>query len=259
MSLGPRDGGGNEHKDYKDHREETEDNSRSRDDDLMVGVKERDWRLFRKNLVSQYGEDTAKAGWKDDCWAHEIGRVEPGCLLLATEEIWDGPFHQSVILVLSHHHDLGTVGLILNRPGPQRLHSLAGLKSDLAEVFADSQVFDGGPVGLGTMTVVHSAERADGSETVLPGVYAGGFDSLVRLTRQGTVAKDRVRFVHGHSAWAPGQLQRELNRNQWFVAAAAPELVTADCDKPFNPLWGKVLRLMGGRYQEVAKRNEPTA
>lgn len=63
-----------------------------------------------------------------------------GCLLLATEEIWDGPFHQSVILILSHEDDLGTVGLILNRPGPQRLDSLAGLKPDLAEVFADSQV-----------------------------------------------------------------------------------------------------------------------
>ena len=61
-------------------------------------------------------------------------------MLLATEEIWDGPFHQSVILVLSHEHDLGTVGLILNRPGPQRVHSLAGLKWDLAEFFADSQV-----------------------------------------------------------------------------------------------------------------------
>lgn len=63
-----------------------------------------------------------------------------GCLLLATEEIWDGPFHQSVILVLSHDHELGTVGLILNRPGAQRLDSLAGLKSDLAEVFSDSLV-----------------------------------------------------------------------------------------------------------------------
>lgn len=46
------------------------------------------------------------------------------------------------------------------------------------------QVFDGGPVGLGTMTVVHAAECAEGSETVLPGVYAGGFDSLVYMTRQ---------------------------------------------------------------------------
>lgn len=44
------------------------------------------------------------------------------------------------MLILSHDHDLGTVGLILNRPGPQRLHTLAGLKPDLAEVFAESQV-----------------------------------------------------------------------------------------------------------------------
>lgn len=46
------------------------------------------------------------------------------------------------------------------------------------------QVFDGGPVGLGTMTVVHAEERAEGSEMILPGVNAGGFDSLVKLTRQ---------------------------------------------------------------------------
>lgn len=63
-----------------------------------------------------------------------------GCLLLATEEIWNGPFYQSVILVLRHDHEMGTVGLMLNRPGPQRLHALAGLKSDLADVFADSRV-----------------------------------------------------------------------------------------------------------------------
>lgn len=36
----------------------------------------------------------------------------------------------------------------------------------------------------------------------------------VGLGFQGTVAKDRVRFVRGHSAWSPGQLQGELDRNQ---------------------------------------------
>lgn len=45
-------------------------------------------------------------------------------------------------------------------------------------------MFDGGPVGLGTMTVVHSAEGAEGSEPVLPGVYAGGFDALVEMARR---------------------------------------------------------------------------
>ncbi|CAM9886808.1 unnamed protein product [Ectocarpus sp. 12 AP-2014] len=228
------------------------------DDDLLSEVKGRDWRLFRKNLISRYGEDNGKDPWSDGCWAHDIGTVEAGCLLIATEEIDSGTFHQSVILVLSHARDQGTLGLILNRPGPQRLHSLPGLQPDLAEVFGDSQVFDGGPMGLGTMTVLHNA-NVEGSDPVLDGgVFAGGFDTLVDVTReQGRVSKDRVRFVHGHSAWSPGQLQGELDHNQWFVAAAAPELITEHCDKPFHPLWSKLLRLMGGRYQEVAKRNEP--
>ncbi|CAN0014547.1 unnamed protein product [Ectocarpus sp. 13 AM-2016] len=110
------------------------------DDDLLSEVKGRDWRLFRKNLISRYGEDNGKDPWSDGCWAHDIGTVEAGCLLIATEEIDSGTFHQSVILVLSHARDQGTLGLILNRPGPQRLHSLPGLQPGLAEVFGDSQV-----------------------------------------------------------------------------------------------------------------------
>lgn len=35
MSLGPRDGGSNEHKDYKDQREETDDSSSDEDDELV--------------------------------------------------------------------------------------------------------------------------------------------------------------------------------------------------------------------------------
>lgn len=36
---------------------------------------------------------------------------------------------------------------------------------------------------------------------------------------------------------------------QWFVAAAAPELITADCYKPSSSLWGKV-----GTDHSVANR-----
>lgn len=34
------------------------------------------------------------------------------------------------------------------------------------------------------MTVVHAAEGVEGSELVLPGVYAGGFDSLVEMAHK---------------------------------------------------------------------------
>lgn len=43
----------------------------------LVGVQGRDWRLFRKNLISKYGRDDSRATWGEGCWAHEIGEVEP--------------------------------------------------------------------------------------------------------------------------------------------------------------------------------------
>lgn len=65
-----------------------------------------------------------------------------------------------MILILSHGRDQGTLGLILNRPGPQRLHSLPGLQADLAEVFGDSQVC--GMYGGGRVWVRGAGGRSGG-------------------------------------------------------------------------------------------------
>lgn len=54
----------------------------------VFDVKDRDWRLFRKNLISQYGEDSAKRTWDDGCWAHEIGKVEPVSLKSHKEVVY---------------------------------------------------------------------------------------------------------------------------------------------------------------------------
>lgn len=42
----------------------------------MSEVRTRDWRLFRKNLISRYGDGSGKDPWDDGCWAHDIGTVE---------------------------------------------------------------------------------------------------------------------------------------------------------------------------------------
>jgi Uncharacterized ACR, COG1678 len=44
--------------------------------------------------------------------------------------------------------------------------------------------------------------------------------------KQGAVKSSSLRLAHGHAAWGPGQLARELKSNTWYMAAASPELIT---------------------------------
>lgn len=47
-------------------------------------------------------------------WAHEIPHIEPGCVLIANEKL-GGVFHQAVVLVVEHHENAGSTGIIINR------------------------------------------------------------------------------------------------------------------------------------------------
>jgi len=47
-------------------------------------------------------------------WAHEISHVEPGCVLIANEKL-GGVFHQTVVLIVEHHENSGSTGVVINR------------------------------------------------------------------------------------------------------------------------------------------------
>ena len=47
-------------------------------------------------------------------WAHEIPHVEPGCVLIANEKL-GGVFHQTVVLIIQHSEQTGSVGVVINR------------------------------------------------------------------------------------------------------------------------------------------------
>jgi len=47
-------------------------------------------------------------------WAHPIGHVEPGCVLIANEKL-GGVFHQTVVLIIDHHENSGSTGIVINR------------------------------------------------------------------------------------------------------------------------------------------------
>ncbi|CAM9812679.1 unnamed protein product [Choristocarpus tenellus] len=75
---------------------------------------------------------------------------------------------------------------------------------------------------------------------------------------QGLVDPSHVKFEHGYSSWVAGQLEDELHYQQWFIASAAPELITRIV-RHDQTLWHEILNLMGGEYAEVARRNAPVS
>jgi len=140
-----------------------------------------------------------------------------GTFLVSTSAIDKGPFHRSVVLLLSHGEG-GTVGLIVNRRTDAQL-SEALPNLDAAGTWPP--VFFGGPVGIEGLVVLFRSEAPPpGAEEVLDGLhYSGERGVLEKLFEEGSPHGELRLFV-GHSGWGPGQLADELRNGAWDVQPA---------------------------------------
>jgi putative transcriptional regulator len=169
-------------------------------------------------------------------------------LLVAMPQILDPLFHKSVILLV-HHDEQGSFGLILNRRSRQRLaHLLDELELDW-QGDGDARVYIGGPVQpeLGTVLFSQIEQSAtDGSQEGLRGaipVAAGQaithhIDDLSRLAGQ---PPESMRLFLGYAGWGAGQLVAEISRNDWLTAPVRKELLYCESDAT----WERTLATVG--------------
>ncbi len=148
-----------------------------------------------------------------------------GTLLVASPELGDPNFARSVILVL-RHDDEGTIGVVLNRPTnlvPATIFPelSAGIGS------YQGHLFRGGPIAATRLLYIVrglAAATVSGPE-VLDKVFLSIDDeSLPDMVRLADGTND-LRLYAGHAAWAPGQLQMEINAGGWQLLPGSPELV----------------------------------
>jgi putative transcriptional regulator len=149
------------------------------------------------------------------------------------------------VLVCEHSED-GALGLVLNRPGELVVGDSA---PELSDLLGDEAVIDsGGPVQTNALLVL--AEFED------PGHAGIRIVENVGLVGDGSEIEDlveettRARVFAGYAGWGPGQLDAELEREDWFVAGAG-------IDDIFNPdvdeLWARVLARKGAHFALVAR------
>jgi putative transcriptional regulator len=175
----------------------------------------------------------------EDYVAPTAHRVRAGTLLLANTDLLEPTFRRSVIYVVEHN-DGGTLGVVLNRPSETAVYNVLPQWAKLAT--KPKTMFIGGPVKrdaalcLGTL-------RVGTDPNGVPGIrHVQGRMVMVDLDAEPEAIApmvEGVRIFAGYSGWTIGQLEGEIERDDWIVLSALPSdvLVESRID-----LWGRVLR-----------------
>jgi putative transcriptional regulator len=155
-------------------------------------------------------------------------RYLAGRLLVATEEMRDQRFVETVLYVVSHDQR-GAMALVLNRPLARRriselLHppgSQPGVKESEVEI----TLHYGGPVEPTRGFVLHTDDYRSSNTSPLPGGIAlTGDPEILRVIARGQGPR-RTFFAFGYAGWAPGQLEGEMKKNAWFEIPVDEELI----------------------------------
>jgi putative transcriptional regulator len=168
-----------------------------------------------------------------------------GRFLVAAPSMPDERFQKSVVFICKHDDD-GALGIIVNNKVDDlplgQVYKQLGIEA--AKTTAETPVLFGGPVETSRGLVLHSADYKR-KETLL---IEGG----MALTPSLEILKDMAEgsgpkqawLALGHSGWAPGQLDREMQDNAWLVVDANAALVF---DADFDAKWQRALDLLGGK------------
>lgn len=147
-----------------------------------------------------------------------------GKLLLATPALTDPHFRDGVVL-MCHHDDEGSMGLLINRPQ----HITVGAVLDDLKLghgpALDRPTFEGGPVDPYRGFVLHDAHHVyESTLQVTSEVHLTTSRDILEELAAGR-GPDLFMLVLGYAGWAAGQLAEEINRNDWLIAPSSADIV----------------------------------
>lgn len=168
-----------------------------------------------------------------------VERLETGSFLVASRELQDPNFRQTVVLIVEYDRWQGALGLVINRPSEVELSHVmpraegSGVASEL--------VFVGGPVEpLQFALLVRSPEAPQEARPVFDDVYFSNSLELLERLIDEPVEDGSFRTYAGYSGWAPGQLETEIAVGGWHVVAGQEEAIF---EHPSDKVWSRLILL----------------
>jgi len=161
-----------------------------------------------------------------------------GTFLVASRDLGDPNFAQTVILLVRYDEDEGAMGVVINRRTDMPL-------SRVFENIKDAQnrtdcAYTGGPVEPGdVLALLRTSDAPENAIHVFSSVYLlSSKDPLVKAVERKVDAS--VFHVYlGYAGWGPGQLEHEISLGGWHV-------MPPDAGSLFDPdpdsVWPRLVR-----------------
>lgn len=170
----------------------------------------------------------------------------PGRLLISEPFLRDAYFQRSVVLLVEHTNEKGSLGFVLNKKTDLIVNDLF----PELETFPEMPIYLGGPVASNRLFFVHSL-----GNDIIPNSYKihnnlffdGEFESLKNYIVSGNDIEGKVKFFIGYSGWEKGQLKNEIKSNSWVVGHSNDKGVFDEADEMF---WNLSVRNLGEQYKQ---------
>lgn len=148
-------------------------------------------------------------------------------LLVAMPQISDPFFQRSVVLLVAHE-DEGSLGFVINRRTDTPIREILDGMSLPWHGDPEVRANFGGPVQPELGSVLYDPAEVehldlDRAGEIVPGVAITQHAADLAKLAEGPPAS--LRLVLGYAGWNAGQLVDELERHDWIIAPANPELI----------------------------------
>jgi putative transcriptional regulator len=174
------------------------------------------------------------------------GSLARGKLLVASGELRDPNFAETVVLLIEHGEE-GAMGVVINRATRVKLSELLPKIEGLGQ--RGDIIYEGGPVERSEiLMLLRSEQKPEDSRVVFRDVYLSASAALLkRLAAEPAREKAPFRVYSGYAGWASGQLEAEVEAGAWHIFPATETAVFAS--RPAD-LWRELhdrttLRLAG--------------
>ncbi len=173
-------------------------------------------------------------------------RIEKGSLLIATPNVSDPLYKQSVVLICEYT-SYGSFGLILNKPYLSEPKEATVEMDEILHLKESLRI--GGTMQQNQLMLLHASKRhRDQTLRVADGVYLGGdFPFLQELIKDEPDSSLLICF--GYTGWTAGELEKQLEDGLWYISPASKSLIF---DIPCEKLWKEILVSMGGDYKNIS-------